>query len=159
MNVCRLCGEERSSLDFNVELSDLNASDWSYKELIEYHTRILLEPNKLLPQGVCEDCRQLVDSFQEFSRKLQKIQTRFEVNHFEHDLLDTENITESFPVLELIPKTIIKEQDDDESGSDDDHINKVRRLDSIRFLLKKILTFRLISKVTTAASMNCSPKS
>lgn len=74
MHVCRLCGEEKSPLDFNVELSDLTSSSWSYRELIEFHSRITLKTNKLLPQGICEECKAQVDGFAEFSQKLQEVQ-------------------------------------------------------------------------------------
>lgn len=78
MHLCRLCGEEKSPLDFNVELSDLTPSSWSYRELIEFHSRITLKLNKLLPQGICEECRAQVDGFAEFSQKLQEVQHSLE---------------------------------------------------------------------------------
>lgn len=116
MNVCRLCGEEKSSLDFNVELNDQTVSNWTYRELVEHHTRVALKSNKLLPQGVCEECRTQVDSFAEFSNNLQAIQNTFDVENNDSDLpLVTENFTRVHPILELIPETIIKEQETDES--------------------------------------------
>jgi Zinc-finger associated domain (zf-AD) len=120
MSVCRLCGEEKSHLDFNVELSDIKASDWNYRELIEYHTRVALKPNKLLPQGICEDCRKLVDCFEEFSKKVQSIQSEFDIDHADEDHLLTESISESIPApVDLIPEAGIKEQEDSEaSGSE-----------------------------------------
>jgi Zinc-finger associated domain (zf-AD) len=118
MNVCRLCGDEKSPLDFNVELNDQTASNWSYRELVEHHTRVALKTNKLLPQGVCEECRIQVDSFAEFSNKLQALQNTFDIDDEEQDLpMLTENFTQVHPLLELIPETIIKEQEDSEDTS------------------------------------------
>jgi Zinc-finger associated domain (zf-AD) len=77
MSVCRLCGEERSPLDLVVELNDKTSGDWSYIELIEYHARVTLETNKLLPQGICDECRLQVDKFVEFSGRLQAVQSIF----------------------------------------------------------------------------------
>lgn len=79
MNLCRLCGEEKSPLDFNVELNDRTSSSWSYRELIEHHTRVELKTNKLLPQSICEECRGSIDGFAEFTQKLQAVQETLDV--------------------------------------------------------------------------------
>lgn len=79
MNVCRLCGEQKSPLDFHIELADKTSANWSYRELIEYHTRVPIKSNKLLPQSVCEECRIEIDGFADFSLKLQSIQSSFDV--------------------------------------------------------------------------------
>lgn len=79
MNLCRICGEERSPLDFNVELSDKTSTNWTYRELIEHHTRVSIKINKLLPQNICEECRSHIDAFSEFSHKLQAVQDSFEI--------------------------------------------------------------------------------
>lgn len=124
MNVCRLCGEEKSSLDFNVELSDQTTSNWSYRELIEHHTRVSLRTSKLLPQSICEECRVLVDRFAEFSHKVEAAQDTFTIeDELDEDLLAKKCFKELHPV-ELIPETIIKEQlrfeSESESSSGED---------------------------------------
>jgi hypothetical protein len=83
MNLCRLCGDEKSPLDFSVELTDRTSSDWSYRDLIEHHTRVPLKSSKLLPQSVCDECRLKVDGFVEFSSKIQKTQENFNDQDFE----------------------------------------------------------------------------
>lgn len=104
MNLCRLCAEQKSPLDFNIELSDKTQLNWSYRELIEYHTRVSIKSNKLLPQSVCEDCRTEIDRFAEFSIKLQAIQNTFEVDKDEPDLPSA--IKECYVHLEeIIPET------------------------------------------------------
>lgn len=74
MNLCRLCGDKKSPLDLIVELSDTTSSCWSYRELIEHHTRITLKTSKLLPQSICEECRSQIEGFAEFTAKLQLVQ-------------------------------------------------------------------------------------
>ncbi|CAH1728427.1 unnamed protein product [Chironomus riparius] len=77
-NICRLCFEEKSSLDFIVELSDTASyySNQTYKDLVEYYSRVELNP--LQTQLICEDCRQTVDKFVELSKKIEDIQSRLE---------------------------------------------------------------------------------
>lgn len=78
MSLCRLCGEEKSPLDISIELNDKKSSNWTYIELIEFHARVSLKTNKLLPQGICDECRTQIDSFHEFSHKLEAIQSTFD---------------------------------------------------------------------------------
>jgi Zinc-finger associated domain (zf-AD) len=78
MSVCRSCGEEKSPLDLVVELSDKTRDNCSYTDLIEYHARVTLKTNKLLPQGICEDCREQIDKFVTFSARIQSVQDIFE---------------------------------------------------------------------------------
>lgn len=99
MNFCRLCGEEKSSLDFNIELNDKTSSSWIYRELIEYHTRITLQTNKLLPQSICEECREKIDGFADFSKKLESVQNAFE---FKDEELDAPEFKECFVELEEV---------------------------------------------------------
>lgn len=96
MNLCRLCGKEKSPLDFIVELGDKTWLNWSYRELIEYHTRVSIKTNKLLPQSVCEDCRIEVDEFAKFSRDIQIVQGRFEV---ENEVSAVTNGNEKTPIV------------------------------------------------------------
>lgn len=75
---CRLCGKQKSPLDFNVELNDESSSNWTYRELIEHHTRVSIKADKILPKSVCDECKAEIDGFAEFSRKLQTVQNSFE---------------------------------------------------------------------------------
>ena len=103
MSLCRLCGEEKSPLDLSVELSDTKSSNWSYRDLIEHHTRVSLKFSKLLPQSICEECRDLIDRFVEFSGKVQIVQSGFD-----YDELDSvPEIKEYFVQVEelLVPET------------------------------------------------------
>ena len=104
MNLCRLCGEEKSPLDFIVELSDKTNWNWTYRDLIEHHTRVSLKTNKLLPQSICEECRVYVDGFAEFSSRLQAVQNSFDSKD---DSFDPSIAKEC---AELIPEIILKEQ-------------------------------------------------
>lgn len=81
MNSCRLCGKIKSPLDFIVELGDKTYLNWSYRELIEHHTRVSIKTDKLLSQSVCEECRLEIDKFAKFSRDIQIIQNKFEVKN------------------------------------------------------------------------------
>lgn len=74
MHLCRLCGEHKSPLDLNFELSDNTGLQWSYRELIEHHTRVALKTNKLLPQSICEECRLEIERFADFSSRVQNVQ-------------------------------------------------------------------------------------
>lgn len=105
MITCRLCGEEKSPLDFHVELSDLTSSNLSYCELIEFHSRIALKTNKLLPQGICEDCRAQLDGFAEFSRKLEAVQTVLEVEDDEMAIRECD-----LPVEPIVHENILEKQ-------------------------------------------------
>lgn len=100
MNLCRLCGEEKSSLDFNIELKDKTSSSWSYRELIEHHTRVSLPTNKLLPQCICEECRGKIDDFAEFSKQLEAIQNTFEFK--DEEQLDPPEFKECFVELDEV---------------------------------------------------------
>lgn len=100
MSFCRLCGEEKSPHDFRVELNDITSCSWSYRELIEHHTRVSLKTNKLLPQSICEECQSCIDTFSSFSNKIQAVQNSFQ----------TEDINIEPLFTELIPVTILTEQ-------------------------------------------------
>lgn len=116
MNLCRMCGEEKSPLDFNIELNDKTDSNWTYRELIEHHTRVFLNTSKLLPQSVCEECRATVEGFAEFSSKLQAIQNTFNVEEAEGG---EESFVQLQPMTELFAETVIKEQIDSNEDTDD----------------------------------------
>lgn len=118
MNLCRMCGEEKSPLDFNIELNDKTDSNWTYRELIEHHTRVFLNTSKLLPQSVCEDCRATVEGFAEFSSKLQAVQNTFNVEGAEDDHMK-DGFVQLQPMAELFPETVIKEQIESNEDTDD----------------------------------------
>lgn len=103
MNLCRLCGEEKSPLDLSIELSDRTSSNWSYRDLIEHHTRVSLKTSKLLPQSICEDCRAQVDGFVEFSSKIQEVQGRFDAE----ELNSVPQIKECFVQVEPLDKGLL----------------------------------------------------
>lgn len=118
MNLCRLCGEEKSSLDFIVELNDNSISNWSYRDLIEYHSRVVLKKSKLLPQTVCEECRRAIDDFAKFSKKLQVVQNTF-------------NAENDKCFVEIFPETEIKQQvesDDDTNINEEESSSQKRKL-------------------------------
>lgn len=123
MNLCRLCGEEKSPLDFSIELNDITSANWSYRDLIELHTRVSLKANKLLPQSICEDCRALIDRFVEFSRQVEKVQEGFD----EEQLDPISEVKECFvqiEPLEIFGKVKRKFQRSNSffsSDSDSDH--------------------------------------
>ncbi|XP_070494121.1 zinc finger protein ZFP2-like [Chironomus tepperi] len=76
-NICRLCYEEKSSLDFTVELNDTAPNyNQTYQDLVEYYSRIELNPSKLLPQFICDECRQTIEKFVELSKKTEDVQNR-----------------------------------------------------------------------------------
>ena len=99
MNLCRVCGEEKSPLDFNIELSDKTSCNWTYRDLIEHHTRVSLKTNKLLPQSVCEECRGCIDGFAKFSSKMQAVQHTFDI---ENDDLDRPEMKECLVEVEVV---------------------------------------------------------
>lgn len=106
MNICRLCGATKSPLDLNTELNDRTLANWSYFDLIEYHSRITLKTNKLLPQSICEECKALIDRFYEFSQNLNSVQERFETLDVENGTEETEErLTQLQPIVELFPET------------------------------------------------------
>lgn len=113
MITCRLCGEEKSPLDFNVELSDFTTSNLSYFELIEFHSRIALKTNKLLPQGICEECRVQLDGFAEFSRKLEAVQTVLEVADDEMAIQECELPVEPIVHEDFAEKQLVALEDND----------------------------------------------
>lgn len=79
-NICRLCYDEKSSLDFTVELKDTaQRFNQTYRDLIEFHSRIELDPSKLLPQFICEECRQTIENFVELTEKIRDSQQRLKV--------------------------------------------------------------------------------
>src|SRR5690349_22975789 len=107
MNWCRLCGEEKSPLDFVVELSDKANSNWIYSELIEFHTRVSLKSNKLLPQSICEDCRTQVDNFVEFSTRIQAVQENLDAIDVDATTQEIQSAKASFIIkLAVIPLNI-----------------------------------------------------
>jgi Zinc-finger associated domain (zf-AD) len=111
MNLCRLCGEEKSPLELSVELNDITSANWSYRDLIELHTRVSLKANKLLPQSICEECRALIDRFVEFSSHIQKVQ-----EGFDEEQLEVSEVKECFvQVDQLMVTSIMEEQEEDEA--------------------------------------------
>jgi hypothetical protein len=123
MNLCRLCGEEKSPLDLRIELNDRTNSNWSYRDLIEHHSRVSLKANKLLPQSICEECRVQVYGFVEFSSKIQEVQ-----NGLEADELDSApELKECFvQVNELMVTSIIEEDHTDDVAEWDKPLKKKR---------------------------------
>lgn len=118
MNLCRLCGEEKNPLDINIELNDKTESNWSYLELIEHHSRVVLKTNKLLPQGVCEECRAHIENFSQFSSKIQTVQSTFVAEEKEEEFI-RECFVQLQPIVELYPGVDIKEQIESEDNSND----------------------------------------
>lgn len=133
MNTCRLCGEEKSPQEFHVELNDRKPSNWNYQDLIEHHTRVVLKANKLLPQSICEDCRLQVDSFAEFSNRVQLVQSTFQYVDDEEQV----QFVQLQPMVETIfPETnmIIKELlESDASSSDSDNNSTSRDVSNVNF--------------------------
>lgn len=136
MNVCRLCGENKNSLDLSIELTDKTSSNWIYSDLIEHHTRVNLKANKLLPQSVCDPCRGIVESFAEFSQHIQTVQDSFVVEEDEQEAA----VFELQPIVELFPETIVKElqetgesSSDSESDSENDGEKKVKKSFKVPF--------------------------
>ena len=121
--VCRLCGEEKTT-SLSVELCDKTASNWIFRELIEFHTRIKIEPNKVLPQQICDECRLNVESFSEFSQNVQTVQDTFVTE----DELERP-VTECFEIQSIVlgegmlvsegmyPETKVKEQEETDNSS------------------------------------------
>lgn len=105
MNICRLCGEEKNPLDLNTELNDRIIANWSYHDLIEHHTRVSINRNKLLPQSICEECRAQIDGFYEFSQKINRVQERFELPDAEQDIGLEERLGQLQPIVEFFPET------------------------------------------------------
>jgi Zinc-finger associated domain (zf-AD) len=126
MNLCRLCGEEKSPLDFSVELNDITSAN-CYRDLIELHTRVSLKANKLLPQSICEECRALIDGFVEFSDKILKVQ-----EGFDEEQLD--------PVLE-VKECFVQIEPLEESG-----ITRRVKFDQSESPVEELLEERVVSR-------------
>jgi hypothetical protein len=117
-SVCRLCGEDKTT-SLSVELNDKTSSNWIYRELVEFHTRIELKASKLLPQLICDGCRTIIESFAEFSQHIQTIQETF-VDEPESHHVDCFESVEGIPgnfAAELLQETVIKEQVETEESS------------------------------------------
>lgn len=106
MNLCRLCGEEKSPLDLSIELNDRTNRQSSYRELIEHHTRVSLKVDKLLPQSICEECQAKVDGFVEFSSKIEEVQGRFDADELklsQECFLKVDEVIEEAAEWEVVP--------------------------------------------------------
>lgn len=81
MDVCRLCSVVKSSDEFDISLQDnikvILGLVVPFKEFIEYHCRISLDPNPDFPQRVCQLCQRTVITFSEFSYNVEKQQLVF----------------------------------------------------------------------------------
>lgn len=91
MILCRLCGEEKSPLDFSIELDDKTSLNWTYQELIEHHSRISLKTNKLLSKSICEECKAHIEAFAEFSLRLEAVQNSLEELSDDSEQIRTED--------------------------------------------------------------------
>lgn len=67
-DVCRLCGKDKEFLDL------LDMKEYSITENVEFHCRIKLDENKLLPQSVCSFCVSNVTEFKKFSDQIREVQ-------------------------------------------------------------------------------------
>lgn len=72
MPVCRLCASEKP-----IAITLADGIDLSFQEILEYHTRVDLDSDSELPQGVCLPCKTVVADFAEFSYLLGERQKLF----------------------------------------------------------------------------------
>lgn len=79
MELCRLCGAEKSPQDLVIKLSDKIQDNIYFKEFVEYYCQFVLDSNLCLPQQVCRICRNQVVKFSEFSYLVEKQQEKFDV--------------------------------------------------------------------------------
>lgn len=94
--LCRLCGKNKSVIDLVVELKD-EPSEYnsSFKNIIECYCRVELDSYKLLPQSVCNECKEFIDKFISFCDIIEEVQIKLRKNHLY-------NIKECFVQLQEI---------------------------------------------------------
>lgn len=78
MELCRLCGCEKSSEDLVIALSE-EIQIITFREFVEFYCRISLDASKNLPQRVCRSCKMNVVNFSEFSYLVEKQQEKFDI--------------------------------------------------------------------------------
>lgn len=102
--VCRMCGKDRNCSN----LLDLS-SEITFQ--IEFHCRILLEDNKLLPQKICFDCNYAVTNFATFSDNAKEIQIRLMM---ENNLDQVKVEIHELPVVECFLQDDVKQSHRDQ---------------------------------------------
>lgn len=93
MNICRLCGCEKSSDELVISLQE-DIGSISFKEFVEYYCRITLELSVRLPTKVCLSCKSSLVKFSEFSYSVEKQQLKFENKETESNDCQFELITD-----------------------------------------------------------------
>lgn len=81
MDLCRLCGLEKTAEESLFDISDETVQETFRK------CSVYIEKNKLLPQNICTDCFEIVDNFSKFLDNVAQVQERLSQNL--HDQLDT----------------------------------------------------------------------
>lgn len=80
--LCRLCGKTKCVIDLIVELNDDSSKlNVSFKNIIERYCRIELDSNKLLPQSVCDECKEFIDKIISFCDTTEAVQIKLKNNH------------------------------------------------------------------------------
>lgn len=80
--LCRLCGKKKCVIDLVVELKDESSeSNVSIKNIIEHYCRIELDANKLLPQSVCDECKEFIDKIISFCDAIEAVQIKLKNYH------------------------------------------------------------------------------
>lgn len=121
MPVCRFCGQEKASGEIAISLLD-QCRILSFLELVEYYSRVTLDPDPNLPQGICVKCKKSVVDFAEFSYEMEKQQLKFvktdhttdndmkepekKKNKLTEDSLEVVEIVEDEPATDNIVTTI-----------------------------------------------------
>lgn len=121
MPVCRFCGQEKASGEIAISLLD-QCRILSFLELVEYYSRVTLDPDPNLPQGICVKCKKSVVDFAEFSYEMEKQQSKFvktdhttdndikepekKKNKLTEDSLEVVEIVEDEPATDNIVTTI-----------------------------------------------------
>lgn len=82
MDICRLCGSEKCVIDLVIELKEKTNKNIQFKQLVENFCQIELDPNKLLPQSVCQECRSLVETFAEFTERVKITQSEIKLRRY-----------------------------------------------------------------------------
>lgn len=79
--LCRLCGKRKCVIDLVVELNDESSEpSVSFKNIIERYCHIELDTNKLLPQSVCDECKEFIDKIISFCNTTEAVQIKLKNN-------------------------------------------------------------------------------
>ncbi|CAO1337730.1 unnamed protein product [Diamesa tonsa] len=79
--LCRLCGKRKCVIDLVVELKDESSQpSVSFKNIIERYCHIELDANKLLPQCVCDECKEFIDKIISFCDTTEAVQIKLKNN-------------------------------------------------------------------------------